>query len=76
MIHVDLSATMECVEKDCGAKLTVRLALGVMGTLMPRIPHGHGWQIGSSDNGAFVCRCPLHPSYIEPVKPKLVEAKH
>lgn len=65
MIHVDLTASMECVEKECGARLSVKLALGVMGNFMPRLPNGHGWQVGTSENGAFVCRCPLHHSKIE-----------
>jgi hypothetical protein len=74
MIHVDLPAAMECVEKSCGARLTVKLALGAMGNFLPRLPSGHGWQIGVHENGALVCRCPEHHALVEQQRPRLVES--
>lgn len=65
MIHIELPATMECVEPECGEKLGIKLALSGMGTLLPRLPQGHGWQLGQAQNGCFVCRCPKHHAVVE-----------
>lgn len=67
MICVDLPAAMECIEKDCGARLGIKLALTVGGTFAARPPHGHGWQIAAMENGVLVCRCPAHHAEIERV---------
>jgi len=47
------------------------------GTLRPRPPKDHGWQIGYASNGAFWCRCPKHHTAIEqPPAPPLIGARH
>lgn len=80
MIHVNLPAAMECVAKDCGARLGVKLAMTMGGTLLPRPPTGHGWQISlDPSNGVFVCRCPLHHALIDRLSnsdPSIIEVKH
>jgi hypothetical protein len=76
MIHVDIPASMECVDKGCDARLAIKLALMVGGTLVGRPPHGHGWQIAVMENGVLMCRCPAHHMLVEQVTPRLVGAKH
>lgn len=71
-ILVSVPAHMECAEPGCTVVKRVQLALMGDGTLRPRPPKDHGWQISYGPNGAFLCRCPKHPQIIEePPKPKL-----
>lgn len=65
MIHIDLPAAAECVEKGCEARLSVKLALTIGGTMLARPPHGHGWQFSAEPNGTIVARCPEHHALIE-----------
>lgn len=79
MINVDLPANLECAEKPCDARLSIKLALSVGGTLLPRLPTGHGWQLGNAPNGAFVCRCPQHHKLVDEAPQHLARlelAKH
>jgi hypothetical protein len=65
MIHVDLPASMDCAEKDCGARLGIKLCLTLGGTFAARPPSGHGWQLIATQQGVIVCRCPAHHSKID-----------
>ena len=69
MIVVDLPAHLECVEKNCEARLSIKLGLSAGGTYLPRAPVGHGWQMEVIMTGAILCRCPKHHSVIEKVGP-------
>lgn len=70
MITVDLPAAMECVEKGCETRLSIKLALTAGGTLVGRPPTGHNWQISINQaNGVLVCRCPQHHVVIEKPHP-------
>lgn len=71
MINVDIPANLECVE--CKITLSIKLALSIGGTFLPRLQTGHGWQLGNAPNGAFVARCPMHHKLIDAPETKLLE---
>lgn len=77
MIHVDLPATAECIEKDCKEHLGIKLALTAGGTLVARPPHGHGWQfiVTGDGSGVIISRCPKHHTVIEQPPPRIL-ARH
>ena len=76
MIRVDLPAAMECVEKDCSARLSVALVLTIGGTLVGKLPSGHGWQLVAQGNGVLMCRCHKHHALVEQPTPRLSVARH
>lgn len=84
MIHVDLSATARCGEKDCAAEVKGGLVLSAVGALrfQPEKPEDTtGWQMlmeAGNPASPVQMRCPKHRSEVHipqlgPAGPRLVK---